>query len=91
MLRGTILGEHQRLERWANTGGPASRTRKMRIASSLLGQEDGHIRCPRVIRLGLQFPEGVDPVAYFTENEPKQGLDSYEVSWAGATWRHWCW
>lgn len=30
---------------------------------------------------------GVDPVAYFTENEPKQGLDSYEVSWAGATWR----
>jgi len=36
----------------------------MRIASSLLGQEDGHIRCPRVIRLGLQFPEGVDPVAY---------------------------
>ena len=64
MLRGTVLGGHQRLEWWANTGGPASRTRKMRIASSLLGQEDGHIRCPRVIRLGLQFPEGVDPVAY---------------------------
>ena len=43
MLRGTILGEHQRLERWANTGGRASRTRKMRIASSLLGQENGFI------------------------------------------------
>jgi hypothetical protein len=30
---------------------------------------------------------GFDPVAYFTEGGPQQGADSYELSWAGATWR----
>jgi hypothetical protein len=43
------------LAQYANTGGPMSRTRKERLCSSLLGQADGLIRCPRVIRLGLDF------------------------------------
>jgi YHS domain-containing protein len=30
---------------------------------------------------------GFDPVAYFTEREPRQGSATYELSWAGATWR----
>lgn len=30
---------------------------------------------------------GFDPVAYFTEHKPRQGSASYELSWAGATWR----
>jgi len=30
---------------------------------------------------------GFDPVAYFTEHEPRQGSATYELSWAGATWR----
>ena len=30
---------------------------------------------------------GYDPVAYFTESEPREGVAAYELSWAGATWR----
>ena len=62
-----------RPEAWANSGGPASRTRKFRIASSLLGQDEGNIRCPRLIQLGLRFPDGVDPVAYTTALLNEQG------------------
>lgn len=47
---------------YANTGGPASRTRKERIASSLLGQDNGAIRCPRIIRLGLKFKPRSNPL-----------------------------
>ena len=45
----------------ANAGGPMSRTRKERVQCSLLGQDAGWIRCPRVIRLGLDFG-GRDPL-----------------------------
>ncbi|MBI4348106.1 MAG: hypothetical protein HY553_14710 [Elusimicrobia bacterium] len=38
-----------------NIGGPRSRMREESIRSSLLGKEDGVIRCPRIIRLGLAF------------------------------------
>ena len=47
----------------ANSGGPMSRTRTERVASTLLGRADNVIRCPRVIRLGLLFEDGIDPVA----------------------------
>jgi hypothetical protein len=40
---------------YANTGGPMSRTRSERVKSSLLGSDDGVIRCPLRIRLGLRF------------------------------------
>ena len=46
---------------YANSGGPMSRTRKETISSSLLGQDDGIIKCPRRIRLGLKF-EDTHPV-----------------------------
>ena len=55
-----------------------SRTRSMRIASSLLGQEKGHVRCPRIIRLGLRFPGGVDPVVYATAALEEQGYSHPE-------------
>ena len=45
----------------ANSGGPMSRTRTQKIASSLLGNSDGVIHCPRRIVLGLKF-EGTHPV-----------------------------
>ena len=38
-----------------NSGGPASRTRHETISSSVLGKGDAVIRCPRVIRLALDF------------------------------------
>jgi len=46
----------------ANTGGPGSRTRTEHIVSSLLGRDDGAIRCPRIIRLGLKFKPRSNPL-----------------------------
>lgn len=47
-------------EVWLNSGGPMSRTRSVRIVSSLLGKS-GAIRCPRVMQVGLNFGR-TDPV-----------------------------
>jgi hypothetical protein len=41
--------------RYANTGGPHSRTRKQTIETTLLGRETGQVRCPKVRVLGLKF------------------------------------
>jgi hypothetical protein len=49
-------------ERRANAGGPMSRSHSERISSTLLGRDDGAIRCPRSLRLGLTFPSRADPV-----------------------------
>ena len=46
---------------YANIGGPMSRTRTERVSTTVLGKDDGYIRCPRVIRLGLIFDDE-DPV-----------------------------
>ena len=42
-------------ERRANTGGPMSRGRSERISATVLGNDDGAVRCPRVLRVGLDF------------------------------------
>jgi hypothetical protein len=42
-------------ERVANTGGPMSRGRTERISATLLGNDEGSVRCPRVMRVGLDF------------------------------------
>ena len=38
-----------------NSGGPSSRRRTERLRASILGKDDGVIRCPRVTRLALDF------------------------------------
>jgi hypothetical protein len=46
------------LERLANMGGPMSRTRTDRISVSVLGNDGndkGFLKCPRVLRIGLDF------------------------------------
>ena len=43
----------------ANSGGPRSRSRTERLRCSVLGQDDGPIRCPKLLRVGLIF--GSDP------------------------------
>jgi len=43
------------IEHLANTGGPMSRTRTERISVSVLGNDRGAVRCPRVLRLGIDF------------------------------------
>lgn len=47
--------------RYANSGGPSSRTRSERVQASLLGQNDGPVRCRRRKALGLDFGDE-DPV-----------------------------
>lgn len=42
-------------ERLANSGGPMSRRRTERLKATVLGRDDGAIRCPRVLRIGLDF------------------------------------
>ena len=38
------------LERLANSGGPMSRSRRERLTATVLGQDEGAVRCPRVLR-----------------------------------------
>jgi len=71
--------------RYANTGGPMSRTRKERIRSSLLGSDDGVIRCPSRIRLGLRFSD-THPVSCLEAmlrdegfRDPEELRDKYEL------------
>jgi hypothetical protein len=50
--------------RWANSGwgGPRARQREERISTTLLGRDDGAIRCPRVLRVGFDLRPGQDPL-----------------------------
>jgi hypothetical protein len=43
------------LERLANSGGPMSRQRTERLITTVLGRDEGAVRCPRVLRVGLDF------------------------------------
>jgi hypothetical protein len=62
----------------ANMGGPMSRSRTERIRSTILGNDEGSIRCPRVIRLGLRFSKGDDPVTIMTSLIEEEGYGSPE-------------
>ena len=42
-------------ERQANSGGPCSRSRSEHVTSTLLGRDEGTIRCPRVLCIGIDF------------------------------------
>ncbi len=61
----------------ANAGAPMSRTRRQRLASSLLGRDDGAIRCPLRIRLGLKF-EDTYPVQCLEALLEAEGLQDPE-------------
>ena len=71
-----VLGRDP-LARIANAGGPMSRTRTERIQCSLLGQDAGWIRCPSVIRLGLDFGRR-DPLAALRRLLRAEGLPTPE-------------
>ena len=57
------LPGNDEMERLANSGGPMSRTRNERLIATVLGRSDGDIRCPRVLRVGLDF-NGREPVSW---------------------------
>lgn len=63
--------------RYANIGGPMSRTKKERISSSVLGNDDGAIHCPRVIRLGIDFG-GRSPLESLETLLSEEGFSSPE-------------
>lgn len=65
-------------ERRANIGGPMSRSRSELIASTLLGRDQGAVRCPRSLRLGLAFPSRADPVKVIEKLLRSNGFDSAE-------------
>jgi hypothetical protein len=66
-----------KLDHLANSGGPMSRTRKERIHATLLGNDDGAIRCPRVVRVGINCPSA-DPVEVVTRLLAEEGFGTPE-------------
>ena len=66
-----------RLDQLANSGGPMSRTRKERIRSTLLGNDHLLVRCPRIVRVGIEFPNA-DPVEVLAEILAGEGYASPE-------------
>jgi hypothetical protein len=63
---------------WANSGGPSSRTRKERVTMTILGRDDGHVRCRRVRQIGLYFDLMDDPVQVMTRLLRRNGSASPE-------------
>lgn len=67
----------------ANSGGPMSRTREEHIKSSLLGSDDGIVRCPRRICLYLRFDKDIlDSVVRrlaHAEKYPDEDMDCFEM------------
>ena len=61
-----VAWNHEPYERSANAGGPMSRTRSQRISSTLLGNDEGAVHCPRVLRVGLDFGRR-SPLSYVRE------------------------
>lgn len=62
----------------AGWGGPPSRQRRERIKSSLLGNDDGEIHCPSVLRVGFFLLEGEDPLAILEERLIDEGYESLQ-------------
>lgn len=60
-----------------NSGGPSSRVRKERIASTVLGRADGLVDCPCVVRVALDFGKE-DPVAFMRELLAEEGYGAAE-------------
>jgi len=71
---------HPAFEQRANAGwgGHPARRRRERITSSLLGKNDGNIRCPRVIRIGFDLQEGQDPLSHLHDLLIDEGFERPE-------------
>lgn len=70
-----VIGADETLH--ANMGGPMSRTRSERIRATVLGNDDGYIRCPLVTHVGLDF-ENRDPLQAARELLASAGLKQPE-------------
>lgn len=61
-----------------NSGGPRSRSRSERLSATVLGRDDGAIRCPRVVPLALDFG-GADPVRTLHAMLAEAGIEGPEA------------
>jgi len=82
-LAQSILEEHRSY--WLNSGAPRSRTRTEKLNSTLLGNDQGFVRCPSVIRVGLAFGSA-DPLEVVEEllgdagiTDPQMLRERYEA------------
>ncbi len=75
------LSEHEieraRDQARCNAGSPMSRRRTERLQASILGKDDGMIRCPRVTRLALDF-DRADPLSVMRALLREHGLEHAE-------------
>ena len=62
----------------ANTGGPASRHRTEKVIATVLRDTPGPLHLPRVLRAGLKFMQGDDPVDRVLTVLARYGLDDAE-------------
>jgi hypothetical protein len=60
-------------------GGPRPRERSQRIRATLLGRDDGAVRCPRVLRIGFDLRGGQDPLATLEAMLADEGCASPEA------------
>jgi hypothetical protein len=62
-----------------NSGGPMSRRRTERLSATVLGRDDGAVRCPRVLRVGLDFG-GENPLMWVRDLLARCGFaDEHEA------------
>jgi hypothetical protein len=79
VMYSTLLnGLKGRKEANAGWGGPPARQRRERIRSSLLGKDDGEIRCPRILRIGFCLEHGEDPLESIGQMLAEEGYGSPE-------------
>ena len=63
----------------ANAGAPMSRRRTEKVLSSVLRDAGGPVHLPRVLRAGLKFLDGDDPVDRVLTALARYGLDDAEL------------
>jgi hypothetical protein len=72
------FGQEERNPLWCNSGGPRSRSRTEQIRSTILGKDDGFVRCPSVIRVGLSFG-AADPLEVVEKLMDAAGITEPEM------------
>jgi hypothetical protein len=77
MIRSTTISRSPPPPQWLNSGVPSRRTRTEHIRATLLGRNEGHIRCPRVHRIALWFGH-LDPLDVMEELLREAGFSSAE-------------
>jgi hypothetical protein len=71
-------GGRPMLDANAGCGRPMRRERREKISTTLLGKDDGEIRCPRIIRIGFHIEPNENPLDLLERLLSEEGLSSPE-------------